>query len=362
MKILVIELAYIGDTLMTTPFLRALKEHRPYADLHFLVSSRSAEVLRTNPYLKGILEFDRGGGAGGFWRTVLRLRKERFDVALMLHRSFRSALLAFLAGIPVRVGYSTEGRSFLLTHATPYDPALHRARNHMKLFQYYRQNPARREFGTIGGTWDHAADPDNAMPLPAELDFPVPDDVIAAVREKWLAGVGDYFVLNPGGSWPTKQWPAERFAQVARRLSTERGWTPVVIGASHDPTLDLGDRAIDLRGKTNLLELAAVVKGAKVFVTNDSGPLHIGVAVGVPTVSLFGPTDARRTGPFSPDAAPAESPHAPLPRLRHVAIQAQVWCSPCYLKKCPAARGFVCMKSITPLRVLDQVGRVAGAQ
>ncbi|MGH8103824.1 MAG: glycosyltransferase family 9 protein, partial [bacterium] len=246
MKILVIEFAYIGDTLLTTPFLRALKEHHPYADITFLASSPSAEVLDTNPHLKQVLAFDKRSGLKGIFNALRFLRREKFDMAFVLHRSFKSALLAALAGIPVRIGYATEGRHNLLTHAIPYHPKDHRAENHLALFQYYRLHHPRKEFGPLGGTWQHAADPDNPVPPLRDLELPVPDDLANSVKEKFLQGVGDYFVLNPGGSWPTKRWLADRFAEVGNRLLAEKKWTPVVVGGPNDRWLEVGKGAIDL--------------------------------------------------------------------------------------------------------------------
>lgn len=361
MKVLVIELAYLGDTLMATPFLRALKEYQPFAEIHFLASLSSVEALKGNPNLTRIIAFEKRGGVSGLLTTAIQLRRERFDLAFVLHRSFRSALLAALAGIPVRVGYGVEGRSMLLTRALPYNPSIHRTKNHLLLFEYYRSTTPLREAGVLGSTWQHAAEPDNPTPQPDRLEFVALDEAVAVAREKFLQDVGDYFVINPAGSWPTKQWLPERFAELAARISSERQWVPVIIGDGGDKgiPMPLIERAVDLRGQTTLPELAAIFKGAKVFISNDSGPLHIGVAMGVPTVSIFGPTDARRTGPYAPGAVIAAPGSPPSGAPSHVALQAQVWCSPCYLKKCPAARGFVCMKSIRVEQVLDAVRRVA---
>jgi lipopolysaccharide heptosyltransferase II len=313
-NILIIDLAYIGDLLMATPAISEIKRHYPTAHIAVMCSPTSAEVLQRNPAIDKIITFEKR--PVGLWKYVdmaRNLRREGFDVAFIFHRSFGSAMVAFLAGIKQRVGFNTEGRRLLLTRPVHFDTSRHRADNNLAVLQ---------AFGL-----DINPDPEVVFVTdPADESFP--EEILG---EK--AGERKYIVFNPNGSWETKRWPSERFAELVTRVEDDFGLLPVGIGSEGDRkrTEDaLDGRGVNLAGRTSLSQLGVLCRKAALVVTNDSGPMHIAAAVGAKVIALFGPTDPGRCGPRSHDAV--------------VVRRKDLDCIACYEKKCPI--DFPCMLGI----------------
>jgi len=299
---------------MATPAISEIKRHYPEAHVAVLCSPASAEVLQRNPAIDRILTFDKK--SAGFWKIAGmagKLRRENFDVAFVFHRAFGSALMAYMAGIKRRVGFTTEGRRVFLTDPVHLDTTKHRADNDLAVLQAFGLEP----------------DP-KALPVyitnPADDGFP--EEVLGAdiVRS-------GYAVFNPNASWETKRWPVERFCKLAQRVEDELGLKPVGIGAANEKDkVDeaLGGRGENLAGRTNLSKLGVLCRKAKVVVTNDSGPMHIATTVGARVIALFGPTNPARCGPRSSMAV--------------VVRRSDLGCISCYKKRCPI--DFPCMLGI----------------
>ena len=322
-KILIIDLAFIGDLLMATPAISEIKRLYPGAHVTVLSSPTSAEVLQRNPAVDRILTFDKK--SAGLWKIAAmagKLRRENFDVAFIFHRAFGSALMAYLAGIRRRVGFATEGRRILLTDPVHLDTTKHRADNDLAVLQAY------------------GLQPDPSAPLvfitdPADERFP--EEVLG--NETVSSG---YAVYNPNASWETKRWPVERFRELAQKVETELGLKPVGIGATSEKEIvgeALGGRGVNLAGRTNLSKLGVLCRKAKVVVTNDSGPMHIAAAMGSAVIALFGPTSPARCGPRSPKAVVVRS--------------SDLVCISCYKKRCPT--DFPCMIGIGVDEVFELV-------
>jgi lipopolysaccharide heptosyltransferase II len=266
----------------------------------------------------------------GFIADIAALRREKANEVWLLPNSFRSALVAFLAGIPARIGYDTDRRGGLLTHAVPPPPGTdHQLRDYDRLLRSRDIEP------------DFEAP---RLPLPAEADRRARETLErAGLASSRLA------LLAPGAAFgQTKQWLVERFGELADRLR-DRGFDcACVIGPNER---DLGARLSGaarvpvpvLASELNPVELAALLSRAKVLIGNDSGPMHLAGSVGTPIVAFFGPTDPGRT-------APAGSPARILDRY--------VFCSPCFLKKCPY--GHECMKEIRVEDALRAVEELLG--
>jgi lipopolysaccharide heptosyltransferase II len=320
-RILIVEWAYFGDTLMVTPLLRFLSVARLNTAMDVLVRPSSADALRGHPLVSEVLSFPPRPSIRNLVALVRDLSARQYAEAWVLHRSFRAALVVALAGIPVRIGYATEARSFLLTHSYPYHPQTHRAENHLALASDYLKRPFR----------------------PLRLEF----HILPIAGRSSAVPKDPYFVLNPNASWETKRWLPEYFAEVARRLRARTAWLPVFIGSDSDLPLvstvasQAGTPSVNLAGRTSWRDLAQLLRDARLFLTNDSGPMHLAVALRTPTVALFGPTSPNRTGPYPPDSALV---------LRHI-----VPCSPCYLKKCPPEYEFQCMRGLTPDRAFSSI-------
>lgn len=298
-RVLVIKPCCFGDLLMATPVLAALRAAFPAVDLALLTSSWAAPAVAGNPHLSRVIRSDPVGlgppRLPHLFALGRRLRRERFDWALVLDRSPLLALLALLSGAPVRAGLDSNGRGLALTHRVAVPPDRHEA--------------------------------DLYLDVLGPLDVPVFDRspqywvdpaALARVRARLAAlGAGRPLVVvhpgggqNPGTALLAKRWPAERYAELAARLSAQAAATVLIVGAESDRSVSAAVVAqrpataawYDLTGELTLPELAALCALADLYVGNDSGPLHLAAAVGAPTLGLFGPTSPARYGPRGPRA------------------------------------------------------------
>ncbi|MBU4305253.1 MAG: lipopolysaccharide heptosyltransferase II [Candidatus Omnitrophica bacterium] len=320
-KILVINVNWIGDVIFSVPAVKALRRHYPEAHIACLVIARCEEVLKENPYINEIIVYDERGKHRSLWakvRFIRYLRKKRFDEAYILHPALKRALIGFLAGIPKRIGYNTKRRSFLLTTAVPPpDVLLHKVDYFLYLL---------------------AACGIESRDRTCEF-FLSSEDIAAAERildEAGIKGAG-FVILNPGGNWRLKRWPAINFARLADCLIEQNKAKIIIAGARKDQgvaqeiTSNMKHKPVLVTGTTSLHELGALMKKALCVVTADSGPMHISAAVGANTIALFGPTSSRLTGP--------------LGKGNTVILQKNVDCEiPCYDSDCANNR---CMLEIT---------------
>lgn len=340
-KVLVLQSAFLGDSLLTIPLLRRLKELLPGARVTVLTLEKTAPIFRDCGWADEVLVDDKRGRHGGVFgpgRIAGELKARGFDLAVIPHRSLRSALVAWLAGIPRRVGFSTSAGRFLLTDAVPFSWLMHDLERNLALVL---------PLGAGAGAAPSADEPRYLVPPKA-----LPEALAANLAAAGV-GPGDRLVgVHPGAAWATKRWLPERYAELCRRLRAE-GAKAVLIGGPTDAALcaaiakDSG--AVDLAGRTDLDQLKALMGRLSLFVTNDSGPMHLAAAAGVPTVAIFGPT-TRELGFF---------PYGP----EHRVVEADLACRPCGLhggRECPEGH-FLCMRLITAERVHDACREASGA-
>ncbi|MDP3911441.1 MAG: lipopolysaccharide heptosyltransferase II [Gemmatimonadales bacterium] len=270
MTAVVIQTAFLGDVVLTTPLLAALAERHGPVDV--VTTPAAAPLLETHPAVRRVIAYDKRGGDRG-WRGLRRLGRrlaaEGYERAYLPHRSLRTAALAWLARIPARIGF-TDGWPFLYTHTRRRPPDGHEVDRLLAL----------------------ADRPPAAYPPTLRL---TPEDRAAAAAV--LEGVGDPLVaLAPGSIWGSKRWPY--FTQLAGRLSMA-GANVVAVGGADDvgwgdaivrAVGPSGRRAVNACGALTLRQSAAVIARAALLVTNDSAPLHLATAVGTPVIALFGPT------------------------------------------------------------------------
>ncbi len=331
-SILVIQTAFLGDAVLTTPMLAALHEHDPQLAITVLCTPEVADVFERHPAVAHVLQYDkrRDRSLGRLWQVAGDLRRQRFDAAILPHNSFRSALLARLAGIPRRIGFSRSQGRWLLTDVLPFQWGVHDADRNLSLLGALG---IRRSSGILRLHPEPAAEESIRQRLRA-----------AGVRPNdWLLGI------NAGSVWATKRWLASGFAAVADRVVRELGGKVIFFGgpkdapAAQEVVSQMREPAINWVGKTSLRELIAAIAQCKAFLTNDSGPMHIAVACQVPTVAIFGPT-TRELGFFPYGSG-------------HIVIEKNLPCRPCGLhgaKECPLGH-FECMKTITPDEVFAAV-------
>jgi len=329
-RVLVWKLSALGDVILSTPSLRAIRRQFPQGRLTLAVGRAAYEVVARCPYLDDALIYDASGkdrGLRGAWRFLRRLRQGRFDCSIDLQNSRKTHLLAWLAGIPVRVGFHRKWGGLLNRRVR-----LPR----VVLAPIAHQHHLLREAGwSVDGEalelWPSPLDEARAARLLDEAGMP---------RQRPLIG------MHPGGSgrWLTKRWDLARWIQLCRLLQ-RHGADVVVTGGPEEQALAqtlrqaLTPPPLIAIGQTSLMELACLVKRCRVFLTHDSAALHIAAAVGTPTVALFGPTDPRR--------------HVP-PTFAGVVLKKDVFCSPCYAARCRTIT-HACMKRITVEEVFKAV-------
>ncbi|MEW6221397.1 MAG: lipopolysaccharide heptosyltransferase II [Thermodesulfobacteriota bacterium] len=313
---------WVGDAVMTLPAMATIRANLPDARLCLLALPWMADVFTASPDVDEIIAYRRDGehrGLAGKLRLAAALRARRFDAAILFQNAFEAALLAWLADIPIRAGYTTDGRGLLLTHGVPLPFGIKRRHQ----VHYYQTLLAR-----LG-----------MRPQACRLELRLP-----AAARAWATallqahGPGPFVGLNPGGAYgPAKRWPTGRFAALARRLGQEAGATVLVFGTAAEAPAAAAIRAaapaavLDLAGRTSLAQAAALIARCQVVVSNDSGLMHVAAALAVPLVAIFGSTNPVTTGPFSDRARVLRHP---LP------------CSPCLATVCPNG-DFSCMASIS---------------
>lgn len=319
-KMLIRGVNWVGDAVMTMPAIRAVKKASPGKTLSLLVKPWVAPLFEKDPHIDEIILYDeRYAGLIGKHRLARELRERGFSSAFLLQNAFDAALLAYMAGIPERTGYSRDGRGFLLTRPIPYggeDRRIHHIEYYLELLRKSGIEAACSE------PWVY-------------LDIGERLWARGKLRELKRPVVG----LNPGAAYgPAKEWPAERFAEVAGRVIRELDGSVVVFGKdltdagthisgiSDDP-----GRLLCVAGKTSLRELSALVSECDALATNDSGPMHIGYAVKCPLAAIFGSTDPCLTGPVGKG---------------NIVLRSAAECSPCFERQCRKPR-VQCMEDIT---------------
>ncbi len=288
-RILIIEVNWIGDVLFSTPFIKAIRKKFKNAHIACMTVPRCREILENNPNINEIIIYDEKGkhvSLLGKWRLIRKLRRKHFDLALILHRSFTRALIAFLSGIKERVGYDTKKRGFLLTKRVGFpDRELHKTEHFLKIAESLGCNIEDKSY-----------------------EFFVTDkDRQYNKKELLKSGISEndlLVVINPGGNWGPKRWDPLKFAKLADRLIDKYRAKIILSGAKKDIALaekvksNMKNRPIIFAGKTNIKKLGALLERANFVISGDSGPMHMAVALKTNVVALFGPTSHHLTGPY----------------------------------------------------------------
>jgi len=358
-RILLVKPSALGDVVHTIPLLPKLRVRFPCAQIDWFITPENAELVRHHPALSGVVLFDRKKLAGigrsrsataELVRLLVRLRRTRYDLVIDVHGQVRSALVTLATGAPIRIGF---------------DWPVRRSRTQSEHYEL-RNLPQRGWAGAREGSWIayshripiptldiHAIDrllwltpilglddapADSRIYLSAETEM----DVDRLLQQHLLQHFG---ALAPGTMWETKHWDPERFAEVGLWLK-QRGFGVVLLGTRRDQTrcqaiAKMCPGAIDFSGQTTPAQLAAILKRAAICVTNDSGSMHLAVALERPVVSVFGPTNPVQIGPYGrPEAV----------------VRVAVPCSPCnfrQLSQCPHSHA--CMRQVSAAMVIERV-------
>lgn len=330
-KILIRSANWIGDAVMTTPAMGAVRATFPEAEITVAANPVVAELLSPHPCCDRVLVFDKKGshrGIPGLVHFAHGLSREKFDLAILFQNAMEAAVISLLAGVPLRAGYRTDCRGFLLTHGVPVG----RSDRGMHHTAYYLHMLERLEIRGGSGSLSLAC---------------------SEAENHWartLLGEGSWVALNPGATYGSaKRWYPSRFAQVADRLMEELGARILLVGSAGET--DIGEEIVravnggilNMIGKTSVRQLMALLANCHLLITNDSGPMHIAAAFGVPIVALFGPTDHTTTSPLT-DAW----------RL----VRKPADCAPCLKRTCPTDHR--CMEAIEAADVLRAVRDLVG--
>lgn len=334
-KILVMRYRFIGDTVLTVPFLRNLREAYPMAHIDLMLEPFSGKVIEGCPYVDRVIPFEfrtihtysskaeRNAFQGylHYWKVI---KDEKYDAAFVLKRSFSSALLTCAARVPRRIGFATEGRGILLTDPVPYRHDQHEVENFLDCLRVIGAQVSSKRLEL----WPSPEAEGKVHTLLAQAGWRLEDLKI---------------IIHITASLPAKQWPIERFAEVMKVLRKRYNARFIYTGANRDRAAyeeleRLGPfGGLNLCGVTDIRENISVYRAADLYFGVDSGPMHIAAAVGVPVVALFGPTNEIKWGPWGNG---------------HIVLTKRLSCRPCKPHKC---KDFECMNQISVDEALHAV-------
>jgi heptosyltransferase-2 len=332
-KILVRATNWLGDAVMSVPALRALQESYPDAEISVLAKPSVADLYRRESSCHRLIPYS-AKTLSEKWSAGIALGREKFDCAILFQNAFEAAALAFAASIPERIGYARDGRSVLLTRAIPV-PRPGEIPSHERF--YYLEML-------------HRAGILSALPVCERIRLQDADEARASGQARFKEiGLGDAVIgVSPGAAYGSaKRWLPEYFAESVQQVARSLGASVALFGSAGERSLcasvasqiDALDLEVhNLAGETTLAEFIDLTAACRVFLTNDSGGMHVASALGVPTVAVFGPTNEVNTGPTGPFAR---------------VMRERVHCAPCLKRECPIDHR--CMARLSP----DKVARAA---
>ncbi|MBN2366648.1 MAG: lipopolysaccharide heptosyltransferase II [Calditrichaeota bacterium] len=331
-KILILQTAFIGDVILTTPLLRVCAEKFPTAQIHFITIPASRNTVETLPYIYKLWIYDKRGkdaGLANLIRFSRKLKKEKFDLALIPHRSLRSALLVYFARISRRIGFDTSSGSFLFSDKVKYSGEGHEINRNLKLFEPLNIEINEKQFPEIH---------------PDETDRKIISDWL---QQNGLGTLKPLVCMAPGSIWFTKRWIPEYWATLSERL-TQQGYSVVFVGSSVDHPLIqniiemINSPVYNASGLFTVRQSAELIRRSILLISNDSAPTHIGVSVKTPVLTIFGSTvPTFGFYPCGENDRVAEIENLP--------------CRPCTdhgREKCPL-KHFKCMKDLYPDHVFE---------
>lgn len=329
-KILIIKPSSLGDIIHALPFLKAIKDRFPHSHIEWIISKGYEGILDGNPLIDELIVFEKDSwkclkGFSKTFREIRALRKtlsaKHFDMVIDLQGLLRSGLMAFFTHSPLKIGFehAREGSRFFYNKKVSVSKGIHAVDRYLEVAKAIGATPVTKEF-------------------PLYIDESARDNM-----RRLLGDMEGYVVMVPSARWQTKRWPAEYFGLLASEISIPC----IIIGSNADirtaeeVIAASKGKVIDLCNKTSVKELVALIAGSRAMVSNDSGPMHIGAALGIPLIALFGPTDPERTGPYSWQE-----------NRNFRVLRAGLSCSPCFKKKCKVP---LCMSKISVEMVLEEL-------
>jgi len=330
LNILIIKISAIGDVILATASIRAMRKKYPHAKIFCLVGTQSRQILQRCPYIDGVIVYDfKNTTLKDILKIARELRRYAFDIVVDLQNNAKSHILAFLSAAMHRYGYANKKLSFLLNHRIK--------ENSIAIA------PVEHQFRTLEMLGIDSDDTHLELWVSKEDE----DYIDSFLESHWMGKKERLIGINLAASrkWLTKNWPLKNFARLCDELS-KRNIRIVITGSQQD--VDLAEallktttsKPINATGQTSLMQLASLIKRCEVFLSADSAPLHIAAAVGTPVVALFGPT----------------SPQRHMPPTKHfIVIRKKLVCSPCYKSTC---KTIDCMEQISSEEVLEAIEKL----
>jgi heptosyltransferase-2 len=333
-RILIRGVNWLGDTILTLPTVEGIRNLFPDSQISILANEDVCDLWRRFPFVNEVISFKREKGLKFIledFRIRNLLREKNFDLAIILPKSFHSAIQIFLTQIPIRIGYEYRGRSLFLNYKIPRTKEvlnIHRILYYKKLIEIFGNNI------------------ENACPK----IFLYEEDRRVAERVLFNSGVSNGRLLigiNPGATYGlAKCWIPQRFGELGKRISKIWGAKIIIFGRNEEKSIAqeiiniMGNNCIDLTGKTSILHLAAILEKCQLLISNDTGTMHLAAALGIPVIAIFGSTNPKITGPWGSG---------------HIVIKKNVPCSPCFKRVCPVDHK--CMELISVDEVEEAVNK-----
>jgi heptosyltransferase II len=319
-KILLRAPNWVGDTAVATPTMKAIRAKFPAAEITVMVRPSVTGLFASATYVDRVWTEPRPAGLRDWLRVALQVRRQHFDLAVLFPNSFESAAMVFLGGVPQRVGYAMDARGWMLTHRISGEKRkVHHVDYYLELAKAVSADVTRPSMEITARPEDRM----NARKLLAASGIP---------------SSANFLILSPGAAFgAAKRWGDHQFAATADKLGEEFKLATVIIGSEGERSISDSIRkamklpAVVLNGKTSLETLIGLIAEATLLLGNDSGPVHLAAALGVPSVAVFGATDYI-----------VAAPYGPLGRAVHVPVE----CSPCWLRECPIDHR--CMTRVSP--------------
>ncbi|GIX40778.1 MAG: ADP-heptose--LPS heptosyltransferase II [Leptospiraceae bacterium] len=341
-NILVIQTAFIGDVVLTTPMLKTLKQYFPDSHISVLVKPEAKQILEPLSFVDEVLIIDKSGKHKflGMFQIIQQIRKKKFDIILSPHQSFRTGLIVFFSGVPIRIGYESSSLPIA------YNIKLKRSSKHEihRLLDFLKDSicPDLKNYTNAPILEETEESKNKARTLIQELST-------------------NPIAFACSSIWPTKRWTPWGFAELAGKVIELYQAPVILIGSKSDFELSeyirnyakhilpdhIYNKIYNFCGRTDLITLYSLLKRCKFLVSNDSAPVHFGCAAKIPVIAIFGPTTK-------------DLGYAPICKNSRVVEIEGLYCRPCGThggKKCPE-KHFRCMKEITPNMVLEKIKEV----
>ncbi len=331
-KIIIRSTNWLGDAVMTIPAIRAVRETYQDAHISLMATPLVCELLKTLPCIDSFIPYNKRKehfGIKGLLRAVKTIRSGNYDLAILLQNAVEAAILMLLGGVPQRMGYNTDGRGLLLTHKVvlrPEDLVIHHKDYYLRMLS---------NFGIKTSS-------------PGDITLPLPEEakkgIVGLVPDEYINGKELVIGINPGAHFGSaKRWDEKKFAKVADAVIDEFNAKIIITGGPKEVNIasrvekHMKNRALNLAGKTTLTQLLPVISLCKVFITNDSGPMHIAAALDKKVVAIFGSTDHMTTSPVCKES---------------ILVRKATDCSPCLKRQCPE-KHHNCMRLLPAADVID---------